>query len=620
MSQIKVVKDATDIVALIGSKLSLQRAGTNYKGLCPFHSEKSPSFFVSETMQRFRCFGCGEAGDVFEFLQKYEGMTFYEALQFLAEQAGIKLESHTRSHEDEKREKLLAVLNLAKEYYHFLFTKHAAGERARAYARARGLTTQTIELFQLGAAPQQWDGLLSYLHGKKKFSVELLLEAGLVIRGKNGRTYDRFRDRLIFPLKNHRGQVVGFSGRLLSSTAKEAKYINSPETLLYHKSEMLYGYHELYQQIRKASRVLVVEGEFDVLSSVQAHVDEVVAIKGSALTEQHIKLLKRSAEQVLLALDTDSAGVEATKRSIKLLQAQGVELRVLRIPDGKDPDDLARANPKQWRETTKHSVTAYEFLIMAALEAHDPTSPEGKRRIMQSLSPVLAELPHAVELEYYLKELATKLAVSVDSVRQDVERTQRTLNLKLPTQTQKKSPESAQKEAKSPGIAPPTDKTSPHQQKQLKIERALLFLLLTADAETFASRAQDLQSISLLTREFSALLKAFSQSNTANSTQANQSVKSLVQELPNDIQHRLFTLYSDQELTTTLEKSHSDKEWQRLLRELKQVIVAERKKIIANELAELDTILEKTPAEEARQDKLLQELARLNVQQSPQTT
>jgi DNA primase len=595
MSQIQAVKDATDIVALIGSRLSLQRSGSNFRGLCPFHSEKSPSFFVSETMQRYRCFGCGESGDVFSFLEKYEGMSFFEALESLAEAAGIQLEKHARSQDDEQREQLLAVLNLAKEYYHFLLTEHKTGTAARAYLKERGVTAESIKLFQLGVSPTTWDGLLTYLHGKKKYSLQLLEDAGLILKGKTGRYYDRFRNRLMFPLKNHRGQVVGFSGRLLSGDAKEAKYINSPETKLYHKSQMLFGYHELYQQIRTAKRVVVVEGEFDVISSAQAHVNEVVAIKGSALTEEHVKLLKRSAEQVLLALDTDAAGVKATRRAIEILQKHDTELRVIRVPGGKDPDELARAHPKEWREAVKQSVTAYEFLIGAALEQHDPSSPEGKRRIMQELAPVLAQLQHAVEREFYVQEIAAKLSVSVESVQNDIDRVTAALATGQPVQAAARQPES---------VAVP--KKSTPSGKRERLEEYLLFLLLRSAAEHLRARASALGSLELQLPSLAAFLKI------VTTSPGDLELRQLMQRLPSDLQQTAFEIYSDEKYTQMLEKLDIKAEWDNTLTDLAKELLAERKKAITEELSALDDLLQKTPAEEARQDELLRQLVILN--------
>ncbi|HPR14166.1 MAG TPA: DNA primase, partial [Candidatus Woesebacteria bacterium] len=301
MSQIQEVKDANNIVEIVGEKIDLRPSGSSFKARCPFHSEKTPSFFVHPEMQRYRCFGCGATGDVLDFLQNYDGMTFYEALKYLADRASITLKDFNRTSEDEEREQLLGILNLAKEYYHYLLTQHEAGKPALAYLKERGTNSQSIKLFNLGYSLSSWDGLIKYLHQKKKYPLELIAKTGLIIKGKGDRYYDRFRGRVMFPLKNHRGQVVGFSGRLLTAQAKEAKYINSPETSLYHKSKLLYGYSELFREIRKANKVVVVEGEFDVISSAQAHVNNVVAIKGSALTADQVDLLARVSDSVILA-------------------------------------------------------------------------------------------------------------------------------------------------------------------------------------------------------------------------------------------------------------------------------------------------------------------------------
>ncbi|PIR58679.1 MAG: DNA primase, partial [Candidatus Pacebacteria bacterium CG10_big_fil_rev_8_21_14_0_10_56_10] len=391
MSQVQDVKQAIDILEVIGQRLQLQRAGSNYKAVCPFHSEKTPSFFVNQDLQRYKCFGCGRSGDALSFLQEYEGMTFGEALEQLADQAGITLERFRPSSQEQRGKSLLEVLDLAKEYYHFLLTQHRLGGLARDYLKQRGITAESTKVFQLGFAPAKWDGILTYLTKKKKYSPQLLEEVGLIVR-RNGRQYDRFRDRLMFPLKDHRGQVVGFAGRLLNDQAQEAKYINSPETSLYHKSKLLYGYHELRQEIRKAGQAVVMEGELDVISSSQAHLNNVVAIKGSALTSDQARLLKRLVTKVVLALDTDAAGVTATKRAVPVIEQAGLELRVASLPAGKDPDELGRSNPKLLRQSVSQAVSVYEFIIEAALAAHDATTPDGKRYIMQEVAPYISAI------------------------------------------------------------------------------------------------------------------------------------------------------------------------------------------------------------------------------------
>ncbi|MEK7458270.1 MAG: DNA primase, partial [Patescibacteria group bacterium] len=317
-NQVQEVKDAIDIVQMIGERVHLTKAGKSFKGLCPFHSEKSPSFFVTSDIQRYKCFGCAKSGDIFTFLEEYEGMTFAESLQELAGRAGITLERHVFTKDDVERQRLYEILSLAREYYHYILTEHKSGKPARDYLQSRGVAHETITTFKLGYALDSWDALQRYLINKKKYTRKELLDAGLLVQGNSNRPYDRFRGRVMFPLTDTLGKVVGFSGRVLDPKAKEAKYINSPETQLYHKSELLFGYSILKPIIKKEEEVFVVEGELDALSSYQAGVKNVVAIKGSALSDQQMRLLSRTAKRVVLALDADNAGVEATIRAIEV--------------------------------------------------------------------------------------------------------------------------------------------------------------------------------------------------------------------------------------------------------------------------------------------------------------
>lgn len=413
-SQIDQVKNAIDIVALIGERVKLTRAGKNYKGLCPFHSEKSPSFFVTPDLGRYKCFGCQESGDAFTFLMKMDNLTFAQALQELAKKAGITLESVPFTSEDKKRERLLSVLSLAKEFYHYLLMEHPIGEPGRLYLQDRGTKLSTVKDFSLGFSPPSWDGVERYLVGKKKFAIQDLIDVGLLIKNEHGRIYDRFRGRLMFPLTTPRGQVVGFSGRLLEKDAKEAKYINSPETSLYHKSDLLFGYSQLSSFIRKSGEVVVCEGEFDALSSMQAGVQNVVAIKGSALTQSQVKFLSHSVSRVLLSLDADSAGINATKRAIEVVKEVGADLslRVIPLIGGKDPDDIARHDPAVWRKMVAGSVSVYEYLIDVAFAQHDVKTGDGKREITKELGPLIAGIENAVERAHYISQVSKRLGVT----------------------------------------------------------------------------------------------------------------------------------------------------------------------------------------------------------------
>ena len=421
-SQVQEIKNAVDIATIIGERVKLTRSGKNLRGLCPFHSEKSPSFFVTPDMQRYKCFGCGKSGDVLNFIQEYESLPFPDALQLLADRAGIRLEKKTFSKEDQHRKTLFEVLDLASEYYHYLLTSHESGAPAREYLKNRGVFSDSITTFKLGYALNSWDAVQKFLIGKKKFSQLELEDAGLIIHSSGGRYYDRFRDRVMFPLTHATGATVGFSGRVLNPNEKEAKYINSPETALYHKSELLFGYSVLKQFMRKEEEVVVVEGELDAISSYQAGVKNVVAIKGSAFTEQQFRLLSRTVKRVVLSLDADSAGVEATKRAIETSKQFDLSLRVLPIVGGKDPDEIARENPAEWREMVKHTVSAFEFLVESALKKYDLQSGEGKRLASKEIMPILSQIANAIEQSHYVSMIADRFEVKPDVVFQELEK------------------------------------------------------------------------------------------------------------------------------------------------------------------------------------------------------
>jgi DNA primase len=596
MSQIQEVKAASDIVQLLGSRLSLQRAGTQWKAPCPFHNEKTPSFFINEQFQRYKCFGCGESGDVFTFLEKYEGMTFPEALKYLADQAGITLQTVVPDAADQQRETMLAILDLAKEYYHYVLTEHKAGQAARDYLSQRGTNNQSVKIFQLGYALPAWDGLVQYLHHKKKFDLDDIVATGLAIKHSSGRVYDRFRDRVMFPLKNHRGQVVGFSGRVIDAAIKEAKYINTPETSLYHKGQMLYGYIELFQSLRQHKTAVVVEGEFDVISSAQVEVNHVVAIKGSALTPDHLKLLRRVVDQVVLALDTDAAGVEATKRAISLSQDSGLDVRVAVLPHGKDPDELARNNPKAWREATQHSVSTYDFLLQASLKAHDSTTAEGKTAIMRELGPIWAAIPLAVEQAVYIKKLAEALQTKEELVKQDVQRlangTQRSFGPRRPTVPLKSVP----------GATPASTAKPKALTRQEKLERWALFLALRTTDSLIKPHLKTLESLPELNAQWLSLLQPLASAKFSTVTE-------LTALLNQDQQTQLFEVYVYPEFLESFRPDEWQSEWETTLAELQKLGWQRRVKALTQQLEHLEAQEPQTSDQEQQYQQLLEELS-----------
>lgn len=430
MSQTQEIKERLDIVEIVGERVSLQRSGKNFRGLCPFHSEKSPSFFVSPDLQTYKCFGCGKQGDVFTFIQEFDRLTFRETLELLAKRAGVELTTEIFDPQELRRKRVLELLDTAQKFYHFLLTEHEIGEPGRQYLEKRQTTSATVKLYGLGFAPDGWDHLIDYLVTKKKFTLDEIIDAGLGIEGRKG-VYDRFRNRLMFPLHDHRGRVVGFSGRTLAADVKEAKYINTPETLVYHKRDLLFGYHQNLNTIREKESAIIMEGEFDVLSSWQAHVKNVVAIKGSALTKEQVQLLARTVKTIYLSLDADSAGVEATKRAIETIQGFNVALRVILVEGGKDPDELARANPAAWRETVKNHVAAFDYVLEQVCKKQDLSSVSGHRAVADELLSLILKVEHPVERNFYLQKLGEKLDLPAHVMEEQLQRLEKQLTLKL---------------------------------------------------------------------------------------------------------------------------------------------------------------------------------------------
>ena len=418
------IKQKLDIVDFIGQTVPLKPAGRNFRGLCPFHSEKTPSFNVSPELGIFKCFGCQAGGDIFSFYMRREGVEFPEALRDLAKIAGVELPDRMPGVGSDPRERLEIAHAQAVAYYHFLLTKHEVGQKALEYLKNRGVTNVQIQDFKIGYAPEGWQGLTDYLIRKKGFKGEELEQAGLSIRGGRG-FYDRFRGRLMFPLKNIRGVVVAFSGRIvpwLENEKSGGKYINSPETAIYHKSQMLFPLDYTREAVRTAGHVVVVEGELDALASLRAGVKAVVAVKGSALTAEQVKLLKRYAQTIILALDSDEAGITAAKRAAVVASVAEMQVRVVELTQGKDPDELVKTDPKAWREAVKTAVGVYDFFIQTAVRRYGTQTVEGKQAISGEIVPILNQIENLVVADHYIKQLASTLEVSPEVVRTEMQR------------------------------------------------------------------------------------------------------------------------------------------------------------------------------------------------------
>jgi DNA primase len=426
------IRDRLDIVELVNGYTPLKKAGRSFKGLCPFHQEKTPSFVVFPDSQNFHCFGCGKGGDLFTFYMEIERVDFREALRELARRAGVELDSTPgiRPEQEERRERLLAAIDLAATFFHDVLLNHKAGEAGRALAAERGLDNAMIERFRLGFAPDSWDALLKLL-ASKGFDQGIAIEAGLAQERDSGGAYDRFRNRFIFPIANRDGKYVGFGARAIGDD--QPKYLNSPQTPLFDKSSLLYGVHLAKEAIRADDRAVVVEGYMDVIAAHQFGHANVVAAMGTALTEAQVSLIKRFSKRIVLALDADAAGQMATLRSLEsmpdaldqvdtpMADAQGIvrfqrkldaRISILQLPDGKDPDELIRKHPELWNGLVEESTPFLDFFIDTVAAQVDLDDPNAKSAAFQRIAPLLRLTGDQVTQQHYISRIAAKLRIT----------------------------------------------------------------------------------------------------------------------------------------------------------------------------------------------------------------
>jgi DNA primase len=442
------IKERIDIVEFISAYVSLRKAGRNYLGFCPFHTNtRTPAFTVYPDTQSYHCFGCKASGTVFDFLMQREGLEFKDALEQLARRAGVQLKERTEqdTQQDQLRTRLLEINNAAATFFHHMLVKSPKGEIARAYVEKRKIDQPTVEAFQLGYSPDEWSALLAYLTDRKGFEPEEIEAAGLAIRRESGGYYDRFRGRLMFPIRDAKGQVIAFGGRALGDA--QPKYMNSPQTLLFDKSRVLYGLDLARDPIRSSDSVVIVEGYVDVIIAHQYGFHNVVAPLGTALTGEHVGVIKKlAAKRVYLALDADAAGVRAMIKGLQTLQEnldghdvpvptpQGyirwereldAEVRIIALPDGKDPDEVIQANPEQWRTLVAGARPAMDFYIGALTSDLDLRSAKGKAEAVARLAPLLAQVANPVEQAHHIQQIARLVEIEERIVRQAMPSAQR---------------------------------------------------------------------------------------------------------------------------------------------------------------------------------------------------
>ena len=432
LSPIDEIKSRLDIVEVIGSYIKLKKAGANYRALCPFHSEKNPSFFVSPARQIWHCFGCGKGGDIFGFVKEIEGVEFGDALRILAQRAGVEL--RPRSPEWQKfkteRQRLYEICELATKFFEKQLGGSSFGKEARKYLLGRGIKEESIKKWRIGYSPDTWKGISDFLvsNGYKNEEIE---KAGLSLKNEQGLYYDRFRGRIIFPIFDLNSQVIGFGGRIFSvnqrtvqreSASTIAKYINTPNTILYDKSRILYGLDKAKVEIRKKDFCLLMEGYTDVILAHQAGIANTVSTSGTALTTSQLAILKRYSDNLYLAFDMDIAGDSATKRGIDLAQLRGFNLKIVTLPEDKDPADIISKDPKEFEKLVDNSLSILDFYFQNAFSQFDKAKPEGKREISKILLPVIKRVSNKIEQSFWISKLAKNLEVKEEKVEEELKK------------------------------------------------------------------------------------------------------------------------------------------------------------------------------------------------------
>ncbi len=408
---IEQIRASADIVSIISEYSHLRKSGKRYKTLCPFHSEKTPSFMVDPEKQLFHCFGCGVGGDVFKFVMLHEKMEFYEAAKILAERCGIDLPQPTGKVKPGEKEKLYLIISEAERFFIKTLQSSEKGVPAREYLKKRGIRTETVKGLNMGYALGKWDSLTHHLTKTKNFPIMSVVTCGLSILKPDGTAYDRFRDRIIFPIKNLSGKTLGFGGRTLKNT-EEAKYINSPESPVYSKSYNLYGLNFTRNDIRESGYAILVEGYLDFIALYESGIRNVIASLGTSLTSGHVGLIRRFTDTVIVNYDPDSAGKAATLRSLDLLLSRDIKIKIITLPKGKDPDQFIREDGVQaYKECIKNAKPYMEYLIDEAAQGKDLKNPSVQISVINEILPHLSVIESPIARNQYIPILCDALKI-----------------------------------------------------------------------------------------------------------------------------------------------------------------------------------------------------------------
>ncbi len=435
---IERIRSTVSIVDVVGQHVQLRKAGRNWVGLCPFHAERSPSFNVREETGRYKCFGCDASGDVFTFVQEIDHVDFVEAVEQLAGRAGIQLTYTTtgQSRERARRKRLVEAMGTAVDWYHERLLDDPAARPARDYLRARGLAGDVARTYRIGWAPDDWDALAT----GAGLPADLLSDTGLAFKNRRGRLQDAFRARVLFPIFDENGDPVAFGGRVLPGSDDPAKYKNSPETAIYTKSRTLYGLNWAKSEIVRANQVIICEGYTDVIGFHRSGLPRAVATCGTALTEEHVRLLKRYASRVVLAFDADAAGQGAAERFYEWEQKYQIEVSVARFPGGKDPGDLAQSDPEALGVAVEGALPFLGFRLDRVLASSAPQSPEQRARMGEQALAVINEHPNVNVRKLYAGQAASHIGLPINDLVRIAERGTRRPQVDVPTPTRRRGP------------------------------------------------------------------------------------------------------------------------------------------------------------------------------------
>lgn len=517
------IKARLNIVEIVGQYVKLEKAGVNWKARCPFHNEKTPSFMVSEERQSFHCFGCNKGGDLFTFVMEVEGVDFKEALALLAERANIDLSAYRKEGQfssdasaDAPKPRISEILELSTKFFEKQLWDGAGKEKIVGYLRGRGLSDESIRNFRLGYAPDGWRHLFDFLIGRG-YRADEIEAAGLIIRKSNdgalasnllplnSHYYDRFRDRILFPIEDTVGRVIGYSARVApGGDESQAKYINTPETAVYRKSKVLYGLSKAKQEIKQQKHAVIVEGNMDVIAAHQAGVTNAVAVSGTALTGEQLDILKRYANRVKFFFDMDGAGQAAAKKSTELALGKEMEVSIVAIPFGKDAADMGKENPELLRDAIAGDVPALEYFLEKAIREKGTETPSGKRAIVDEYLPILSCAENAVDRGHFLSKLAFRIGIDERELASGLEKTRR---------ARQSQPRTAHTEELGKGVRSNTTDTRFTKRSETLREKIIGLLFVSRSARDEAACFSDENMVRFLSQDplFLITLKAQSE-------------------------------------------------------------------------------------------------------------